>query len=542
MTESKEKPESLRGRVRRAFAGERPPLGITLVSGAIAAAMVFPLTWLFLEAVTVEPGRARSLLFRSEAREILVNSLLLMGLVTVFSIMLGVPLAYLTVRTNLPFRRFFTVAVALPLVVPSYVGAFAFVSAFGPYGEFQTLLAPLGVERVPEIYGFRGATIVITLYTYPYVYLTTRAALLSFDDSLIDAARTLNHGRLSSFRRVTLPQVRPAIAAGSLLAALYAISDFGTPAIMQLPVFTRQIYVENRLANVEYSALLSLQLISVVLVVLALEWWVRSEGTGSSDGSGRATSRIDLGYLRWPATLFPIGVLTVAIVVPVWILLRWMQTGDNSFRTDLAFEWTYALNSLSLALAAATVAVVLAIPVAYFAANHDSRLATLFERATYVGFAVPGVVLGLALVYFGTGYAPALYQTVPLLVFAYVVRFLPQAVGSTRTTLLQIDSHLVEAGRVLGESSFSAFRRITLPLARSGIVAGAALVFLTTMKELPATLILRPTGVETLATQIWRVQDSALYQHAAVPALLLLGVSALSMVVLLAQEGGEEGL
>ena len=153
-----------------------------------------------------------------------------------------------------------------------------------------------------------------------------------------------------------------------------------------------------------------------------------------------------------------------------------------------------------------------------------------------------GVVLGLALVYFGAGYATWIYQTVPLLVFAYVVRFLPQAVGSTRTSILQIDPKLVEASRVLGESSFGAFRRVTLPLVRSGVVAGAALVFLTTMKELPVTLFLRPTGFETIVTQIWEAQSSALYQYAAVPALLLMVISALSMIVLLAQEDDDRGL
>jgi iron(III) transport system permease protein len=145
-------------------------------------------------------------------------------------------------------------------------------------------------------------------------------------------------------------------------------------------------------------------------------------------------------------------------------------------------------------------------------------------------------------VYFGAGYLPWIYQTIPLLVFAYVVRFLPQAVGSTRTSILQVDPRLVEAGRTLGESPLGAFRRITFPLTRSGIVAGAALVFLTTMKELPVTLILRPSGFETVVTQIWRAQKNALYQYAAVPALLLLVISGLSMVVLLSQEGTEGGL
>jgi len=516
--------------------GGRAPLGLTLVSGAIAAAMVFPLLWLVIEAAGVDFSRAVELTVRAETLDILTNSLLLMGLVTTFSVLLGVPLAYLTVRTDLPFRRFWTVAVALPLVVPSYVGAFAFVSAFGPNGEFESLFAPLGIDRMPEIYGLPGATLVITLYTYPYVYLTTRAALISLDDQLVEAARTLNHGRLAAFRRVTLPQVRPAVAAGALLTALYALSDFGTPAIMRLPVFTRQIYVENQLFGSDYAALLSLQLLAVVLVVLALEWRVRSTRTVSGDAPSDRDSTVELGVWRWAAMALPATVTTAALLVPVWILTLWVRRAGEGYRPSESFEWVQAVNSVSVAAAAAVVAALLAIPVAYFAANHESRLALVFERVTYVGFAVPGVVLGLALVYFGSGYVPGIYQTLPLLVFAYVVRFLPQAVGSTRTSLLQVDPHLVEAGRVLGESSLGAFRRVTLPLVRSGIVAGAALVFLTTMKELPVTIILRPTGFETIVTQIWAAQESSLYQYAAVPALLLILVSGLSMVVLLAQE------
>ena len=536
---------SPRETVRRLTTGtedEQLPVGLTLLAAAIAAAMVFPLAWLFVKAWTVDFGRARELMFSSETLDILLNSLLLMSLVTVFSILIGVPLAYLTVRTNLPFRRFWTILVALPLVVPSYIGAFAFVSAFGPSGEFQSLLAGFGVEQIPEIYGLEGAVFVITLYTYPYVYLTTRAALISFDEGLIDAARTLNHGRWEAFRRVTLPQVRPAIAAGGLLAALYALSDFGTPAIMRFPVFTRQIYVENRSFSSDYAALLSLQLLAVVLVVLALEWRIRSNQTVSGDGSEGAESRIDLGWLRWPATALPAAVATAALVVPIWILTLWTRRAGDTYRTDLTFEWIQAVNSVGVSAAAAIVAGLCALPVAYLAANHESPLALVFERLTYVGFAVPGVVLGLALVFFGASYAPWLYQTVPLLVFAYVVRFLPQAVGSTRTSILQIDPELVEASRVLGESSLGSFRRVTLPLVRSGIVAGAALVFLTTMKELPVTLFLRPTGFETIVTQIWAAQANALYQFAAVPALLLMVISALSMVVLLAQENNDKGL
>mgnify|MGYP002762337805 FL=1 len=519
--------------------------GLTLLAGAIAATLLVPLTWLVLEATRVEPDRAWALLARPATVDVLANTLLLMGGVTGLSILIGVPLAWLTVQTDLPFRRFWSVVVALPLVIPSYIGAFTFVSAFGPRGEFQAILQPLGIDRLPEIYGLPGSILVITLYTYPYVYLTARAGLLSFDPTLLEAARTLNHGRLQAFRRVTLPHVRPSIAAGALLAALYAVSDFGTPVIMRLPVFTRQIFVELDSFGQDYASLLSLQLLGIVLVILAIESRLRSDGGGHGDGVGTAGEEplISLGVWRWPATLLPATVAGAALLVPLWILGLWFVTADLTARPSLALQLSTVTNSVGVAAAAAFVAVATSVPVAYLAAKHDSLAARLFERATYVGFAVPGIVLGLALVFFATGFdgidlplLPAIYQTVPLLIFAYVVRFMPQAVGSIHTSTLQVDPQLVEAARTLGETPLRAFRTVTLPLVTPGIVAGGALVFLTTMKELPATLILRPTGFETLVTVIWRAQENAIYQYAVVTSLLFLAVSGLSMVVLLRQD------
>ena len=233
------------------------PLALTLLSGAVAAALVFPLTWVVVRAATVEPARAVELLAADRTVRVFLNSLVLMVSATVLSVLLGVPLAVLTVRTDLPGRRFWTVVVSLPLAIPSYLGAFAFVAMFRPRGIVQGWLEPFGVEELPNVYGLPGAVLIITLYTYPYVYITTRAALKTFDRSLVDAARTLNHGRWATFRRVTLPQIRPAIAAGALLIALYAVSDFGTPAFLQAQVFTRQIYLEQRLpGGGDYAAFL----------------------------------------------------------------------------------------------------------------------------------------------------------------------------------------------------------------------------------------------------------------------------------------------
>jgi iron(III) transport system permease protein len=515
---------------------EEFPLGLTLLAGSIAAAVVLPLVWLIVTAAEIDPESALDTLFRPDTLQVVVNSVLMVTLVTVVSVVVAVPLAYLTVRTELPFSRFWTVAVSMPLVIPSYIGAFAFVSAFGPNGELQRLLAPLGVETLPSVYGLWGTVLVITLYTYPYVYISARASLLTMDERLIDAARTLNHSRREAFRRVALPQVRPAVTAGSLLVSLYALSDFGTPAIMRYDVFTRVIFV-NRF-ELDFAALLSLQLVAATLFVLAIESRVRGREV-QSGGGGRRRERHELGVWKWPATAACGGVVALALVVPIGILGLWLfragPTGDST-----GFQLAHVVNSVSVSAAAAVVAALASLPVAYLAVRHRGRLSTVFERATYVGYAVPGVVIGLALVFFGARFATPVYQTLPLLVFAYVVRFLPQAVGSTRASLLGVDPDLQAAARVLGRSPRAAFREVTLPLVAPGILAGAALVFLTTMKELPATLMLRPTGFQTLVIRVWRAESAGYVGAAAVPALLLVFVSALSMLVLLSQEG--EGL
>ncbi|QIB74674.1 iron ABC transporter permease [Halogeometricum borinquense] len=515
--------------------GTDAPLGLTIASGAVAAAVVLPLLWLVKSSLEVGLSEALSLLTRPTTLDVFVNSTILVTLTTAACILLGVPLAYLTVRTDLPFRRFWTVAVSLPLVIPSYIGAFAFVSAFGPRGDFQRLLAPLGVEQLPEIYGLQGTVLVLTLYTYPYVYITARASLKSMDTTLIDAARTLEHGRWEAFKRVTVPQIRPAVAAGSLLAGLYVLSDFGTPSIMRYDVFTRVIYVEFGAFGRDTATLLSLQLVGVTFIILWLESRVRGEERTS--GGGRSRDVVPLGVWKLPAMVFCAAVAGLALVVPLGILVTWLGTSNAAVNQSLAFEWQYVFNSISVSTGAALVAIVAGLPVAYLSARHSNRLSPLFERATYVGYAVPGVVLGLALVYFGSSVGAPVYPSLYLLVFAYVIRFLPQAVGSLRASFLRVDPSLPEAARTLGRTSIGAFRHVTLPLVAPGLFGGAALVFLTTMKELPATLLLRPSGFKTLVTHIWTAYESGYFGQAAIPALVLLFVSGLSMLVIITQEG-----
>ncbi|MEM4782445.1 MAG: iron ABC transporter permease [Halalkalicoccus sp.] len=507
-------------------------IALVVLSATVAVLVASPMFWLVREATTVEPGRAYALIVSSRTALITANSLALMVAVTVFSILLGVPLAVLTTRTDLPYPRIWTVVAALPLVIPSYIGAIAFVSMFGSGGEIDSLLG----MTIPRVDGLSGAIFIITLYTYPYVFLTTRAALLSMDSSLIEAARTLDAGRLDAFRRVTLPQIRPGIAAGALLAALYAVSDFGTPAFMQANVFTSTIYWEFSGFAVEYAALLALQLIAIVAVVLVIEAGIGRDEDAS--GATKGGNPVRLGHWRWPAmgVVSALGILT--LVVPVAVFASWLVRSVGDPIPSLEFQWTFAFNSVYLAVLAAVAACAFALPVAYYSGRVNSLLSRVLERVTYVGFAVPGIVIGLALVFLGTRTLPSLYrQGVWLLVFAYVVRFLPQAVGTVRSSVLQIDDATIEAARTLDAGPIETFRRVTLPLIMPGVIAGGVLVFLTTMKELPMTLMLQPIGMETLVMVIWNAQAALAYRYAAIPAFILVLVSGLTMIVLLRQEG-----
>jgi iron(III) transport system permease protein len=321
---------------------------------------------------------------------------------------------------------------------------------------------------------------------------------------------------------------------------------------MRYEVFTQQIYVAQRSLGVPegYPAMLSLQLLAIVAVVLALESRVGGSTSAYISRGARQPNRIELGAWKWPALAFCSLVAVLCLGVPLGVLGWWLLRGGEAV---FEFDPTAAWNSLKVAVGAAVVATLLALPVAGYSARSTSRTATIVDRLTYVGYAVPGVVIGVALLHLTTstdlltwwlpvgqeavtGVVQTLYKSIPLLVFAYVVRFLPQAVGTVRSSVLQVDPKLTEAARSLGRSSTGAFREVTFPLIAPGVAAGAALVFLTTMKELPATLLLSPIGFETLVTYIWLVRGAGSYGAAAIPALVLVGVSALSMVVILAQE------
>ncbi len=504
-------------------AGKRPPLALIVPSLLVAAAVLLPLFYLVVRVGGAD-ARTWASIARPRTLSVLVQTILLTVSVTIGALGLGVPLAWLTARTDLRWRRFWTIAAALPLAVPSYLTAFAFVAALGPRGMLQRLLAPLGVERLPEIYGFWGALLVLTLVTYPYVLISVRAGLREMDPALEEAARSLGNGPWQLWWRVTLPQLRPSIVAGALLVALYTLSDFGVVSLLQYDSLTRAIYLGYQASfNRTIAAILGLLLMLVAAALVAGEMRVRGRARyyRVSPGSCRPPRPIRLGRWQWAALagVAPVVMFAAGLPLAVVVYWAWLAIGSGE-------PWRSAagamLNTFYVAGLSAIVVVLAALPVALLAVRYPGRLGRLAEQVSYIGHVLPGIVIALALVFFAARYAAPIYQTLPLLVFAYLVRFLPQGVGSARAAVLRIDPRVEEAARSLGGTPWSVLRTITLPLLSPGLMSAAVLVSLTTMKELPATLLLSPIGFETLATQVWAATGEAFFTRAAWPALLLM--------------------
>jgi iron(III) transport system permease protein len=504
----------------RARAGRgRAPLALLLPALVVVALLLLPLVYLVVRA-SGDGGRGLRVLTRPGTLELLWSTGLLVAGVTAASVAIGVSVAWLTTSTDLPGRRLWAVATALPLVIPSYVAAFCLLGAFGPRGLLQQVL---GVERLPEIYGYWGALAALTLSTYPYVLLLVSAALRGLDPSLAEAGRSLGRSPLTVFRRVTLPALRPSIGAGALLVALYTLSDFGVVSLMRYDALTRAIYLQYRsLFERTPAAVLALVLVALTALVLWLEGRWRRRVSRTAPGVARRARPQPLGRWRWPALAYCGAVVGAFLAVPAVVLGYWLVRGLD--RAGLPLR--EAVNSLSASALAAAVAALAALPVALLASRHPGRVTRLLERLSFAGNALPGIVIALSLVFFAANYASPLYQTLALLVFAYVVRFLPQALAGVQSSLVAVGPRVEEAARALGRGPLATTVTVTVPLIRPGILAGAALVFLSAMKELPATLLLRPIGFETLATEIWKLTSVGSYSRAALPALLLIALSA----------------
>jgi len=515
---------------RRRFR-RRTSLWLVVPSIAAAVLTLLPIVYLVVRALGRGLAGYASIVLTNDSVRLLVRTAALASSVVVICIAIALPLAWLVTRSDLRGKRVVAIVASLPLVIPSYLGAYVVIASLGPRGSLQKALERFGIEELPAlVYGFDGALLVLAMFSYPYLLLPLIAAFRELDPSLEEASRTLGNGSVETFVRVVLPQLRTPLLKGSLLVALYTFSDFGAVSLTRFDTFTVAIYTSFR-STLDRTAAASLATLLVLLTVtlLVAESRVRSR-IPFRVRSSRPAPSARLGKWHIPATLFVAVLLTSTVIFPFGTILGWLlkaEMGDALMKTLLA-----AGGSLNVSFWAAVVCMLLSIPLASWLSRSNTRSSKFVEGAVMGGYALPGLVTALALVFFATRVAPLLYQTTLLLIIAYVIRFLPEALAASAAAIAPISKSFEEAARVLGRSQLGALTGVVWPLSRRGVLAGGALVFLTAAKELPATLILRPTGFETLATRIWSLTSEAAYAEAALPALVLILLSAVPVYFL----------
>lgn len=464
----------------------------------------------FVVFTTVDTGWAESarLVFRPRVGELLTNTVLLTLVTVPLTLVLGVGGAWLVERTTLFGHRVWALVLAAPLAIPAFVGSYGWVSA------------------IPSLAGLWSGVLISVLFYYPLVYIPVAAALSRLDPALEESAAALGLGRWAVFFRVILPQLRLAGLGGAVLVSLHLLAEYGAFAMIRFDTFTTAIMVQYQSTfNGAAGSMLAGVLALLCLVLLFGEVAARGRARYARVGSGAVAhpTRIPLGVYQLPAQGALLALAAAALGLPLWFVIRWTIRGAaDTALTDLLDALG---TSLSYGAVTAGATVVAAFPLAYLAVRQPNPITRTLEASTYVSSAMPGIVIGLALVTVSIRLVPDLYQSSTILVLAYVMLFLPRAAVGLRAGLAQAPSALEEAARTLGAPPALAFARVTLRLTAPASAAGAALVFLAVTNELTATLILAPTGTHTLATEFWAKSSEIDYAGAAPYALAMVLLS-----------------
>lgn len=518
-------PGRWRSRIVGARVYPRPPKVLLILGSVTALVAVIPLVYLVVRVVGAGWERVGQVLWRMRTLETVLTSIALVTVVTLACLVIGIFAAWLVARTTIPMRGAWLVLIALPLAVPSYVAAYAWIA------------------QLPWFTGFWAAALILTLVSFPYVALPTAAAFRFADPGLEEVARSLGKSPFRAFTSATLPQAWPAAAAGALLVALYVLSDFGAVALFRVDAFTRVIYASYRGSFDRVSAaVLALLLVLLAALLVYAERRIRGRGRRWRIASGTQRTAVQV-TLRGPhlvlALMFLVVLTILALGVPIASLID-LMTRSTDLNFDLSRLLAATASSAGVALLGAVIAVALALPVGILAARYRTRSVRGIETFAYTGHALPGVVVGLSLVFFTLAVVPFAYQTIATLAFAYAVLFLPKAIGATRSATAAVPPVLEQTARALGRGPFRAWLSTTARLTAPGVAAGGLLVLLTAMKELPATLMLRPTGLNTLATEMWSRTEIAAYGAAAPYAIGLIVLAALPAWLLSRSMGSRE--
>lgn len=496
--------------------GRLPSFLHCAVVALVLAAVCLPFLYVIWRAAQVGLDRSIALLVRPRVAQLLFNTIALMVSVTAVTVVAGAGAAWCVERTDLPGRQGWSVLLCLPLCIPAFVGSYTWVSIS------------------PMFEGYGGAVLILSLATYPLVYLPVAAALRGLDPALEEVSQSLGRNRWQTFTQVVLPQLKPALGAGALLVSLHMLAEFGALALLRYQTFTTAIFEEYELEFSNASAaLLAFVLLLLCVPIILLEIRLRGGARLAKVGKGvrRQPTIVPLGRWRWPVLAAFTALAAAALLVPLGMLVWWLTHGTSAsmdWRSLAASTW----DSLSLSLLGALCTVLCAVPVVLAALRYKALFGAWLDRIPYVVHALPGLVIALSLAFFSITYVSWAYQSWFLILMAYAVLYLPLAQASIRAALEQLPAGVEDVGRALGHGPWSVFCKITLPCIAPGVAAAGALVFLQLMKELTATLILAPIGVDTLSMQVWSATNNSAFAAAAPYAAVLILISGIPVHIL----------
>ena len=511
----------------RPVGAERGGLAVLrVVCGLLAIAFSFPAAYLVWRNFTSDADPL-GLLFDERTLAPLWRTLRLAVAVSVSAAVLGTAVAWLTTRTDLAGRSIYRVLMPIPLVFPTFIGAAAFIRTMNPGGLVFRLFESVGIELGIELRGFFGSWLVLTLFTYPYVYLPVAARLRRLPSALEESARVLGDTMSQAFRRVVLPQIATSIAAGTLLVFLYTISDFGAVQLMRYDTLTRAIET-NYLARPPVAFALSLMLLVLAAVVVIGENAMTRRLPADAGSRSSRTTEHGLGRFAIVGQLIVGITVVLGVIAPVAALIDWASGSGRPLTVDNATIVEASLNTLSVSVATAIVAVLAVAPIAFLVARRNDRFGRYAHAAVIATFALPGILIALALRFWtlrAGAIGNAFADTHAVLIFAYVVRFASLAMGVTLVAVRSVPDRLHDAASMLGADRMRRLRTVDLPLMGPGLLAAAGLVLLSTMKELPISLLIAPLGFQTLTTRIFGSFQEAFVAEAGIMALVLVAMS-----------------
>ena len=479
---------------------------ITSLSVLVSLLALLPIAFVIGVSWQIGWAQIEALVWRPRVGELLVNTVLLVLFTLPLCVALGIALAWLTERSNLPGRRAWSLLAVAPLAVPAFVHSYAWVSL------------------VPSIHGLPAGVLVSVIAYFPFLYLPVAATLRRLDPAIEDVAESLGLKPWAVFWRVVLPQLRLAICGGALLVGLHLLAEYGLYAMIRFDTFTTAIFDQFKSTfNGPAANMLAAVLALCCLAMLTAEASARGHARYARVGSGSAREQ-RIVRLSPATTLLALGLQAItcalALGVPLFTLGKWLIAGGRE-----VWQFSELLPALEqtvlLGIAGAVLTTCAAVPIAWLSIRAPGRLQRILESCNYITSSLPGIVVALALVTVTIHFARPIYQTTITVLLAYLLMFLPRALVSLRAGIAQAPVELEYAARSLGHSPWRAVWRVTLRLAAPGAAAGVAMVSLGITNELTATLLLAPNGTRTLATAFWAYSSEIDYAGASPYALLM---------------------